>query len=166
MGKKETFLQIFLVVTAVVLLLVAGAGLFWFYQTKIAVPAEQATPTATPTVEEALSSPTPISPTPTETEEVSDLEQIRQALANKHSKPVEDANVTIQNNTGEYAKGGIVFEGEIAGGWWLAANIDGEWIIVADGNGSVLCADIEGYDFPTSMVPECWDEATSQIVYR
>ncbi len=166
MGKKEAFLQIFLVVTAVVLLLVAGAGLFWLYQNKVAIKPEEVSTTATPT-EIETPSPTSIPFTPTEAEEeVSDLEQISQALADRHSKPVEDANVTIQDNDGEYAKGGVVFEGEIGGGWWLAAKVDGEWIIVADGNGSVLCADIEGYDFPTSMVPECWDEATSTIIYR
>ncbi len=166
MGKKETFLQIFFVITAVVLLLLAGAGLFWFYQAKIATPSEQV-PTATPTpTVEALSSPTPPPPTPTKAEEASDLEQIRQAMADKYNKSEEDANVTIQNNDGEYAKGGIVFEGEMGGGWWLAAKVGNDWIIVADGHGSVLCADIQGYDFPTSMVPECWDEATSTLISR
>ena len=53
-----------------------------------------------------------------------------------------------------------------SGGWWLAAKTSGEWVIVADGNGTVLCSDIEDYDFPVSMVPECWDETTQTLVTR
>lgn len=166
MEKNSPFLQIFLAIAAVVLLLVAGAGLFWFYQTKVVVKPEEISTTATPTEIEALPSPTPLPPTPTGGQAVSDLDQIRQAFAEKYSKPLADVNVTLQNNTGEFANGGVQFEGEMGGGWWLAAKVSGQWVIVADGNGSVLCADIEGYDFPTSMVPECWDETTSTIIYR
>lgn len=159
---KNNFLQIFLAITAIILLLIAGAGLFWFYQTKIALPANQ--PTATPTPEEISPSPTTIPVTPTEGEEISDLEQIRQAFADKYNKPLADVSVVVENNDNEYANGGVRFEGEIGGGWWLAAKVDGEWVIVADGNGSVLCEDIKNYNFPTSMVPECWDEATNKLI--
>jgi len=159
---KNNFLQIFLAVTAIILLLIAGAGLFWFYQTKIALPTNQ--PTTTPTPEEILPSPTAIPVTPTEGEEISDLEQIRQAFADKYNKPLTDVNVVIESNDNEYANGGVRFEGEIGGGWWLAAKVSGEWVIVADGNGSVLCEDIKNYSFPASMVPECWDETTNKLI--
>jgi len=94
----------------------------------------------------------------------SDLEQIKEAFAQKYSKSVADVTVTIGENNGTYAKGGVKFAGEISGGWWLAYNDGTNWLIVADGNGTVMCDDLEGYDFPTSMVPECWDEATSELI--
>ena len=108
-------------------------------------------------------SPSPIfSPVPEETQ--SDLDLITAALAGKYNKPVEDAEVTIEENTGTHAKGGVRFAGEISGGWWLAYHDEDGWQIVADGNGTVMCADIEGYNFPTSLVPECWDEDTMTLI--
>ncbi|MBU3956680.1 hypothetical protein KKI19_00140 [Patescibacteria group bacterium] len=150
---------------AVVLLIVAiASGVYLWWSMKSGAPSVE------PTVE-----PTPIAspevmPTPEETpivEEIkSDLEQIKEAFAEKYNRSVEEVDASIDNNTGTYANGLVRFAGEIGGGWWLAYNNGDGWIIVADGNGSVLCDDIEGYDFPTDMVPECWDEATSTLIQR
>jgi len=98
--------------------------------------------------------------------DLSDLEMIKTAFSEKYSKSLDDVNVVISKNDGEFAQGGVSFSGEMGGGWFLAAKVDDEWVIVADGNGSVMCADIEDYDFDTNMVPECYDEATQKIVER
>lgn len=110
-------------------------------------------------------SPSPIPTAPVE-ETKTDLEQIKEVFAAKYSKEMEEITATIDENTSTHANGGVKFEGEIGGAWWLAYYDGTGWIIVADGNGSVMCDDIEGYDFPTSMVPECWDENTNQLVVR
>lgn len=159
MGNKSTL------IIAVILVLAAifGGGFLW-WSMKTGAPAVE------PTVE-----PTPIAspevmPTPEETpiveETKSDLEQIKEAFAEKYNRSVEEVDASIDNNTGTYANGLVRFAGEIGGGWWLAYNNGDGWIIVADGNGSVLCDDIESYDFPTDMVPECWNEATSTLIQR
>jgi len=75
-------------------------------------------------------------------------------------------NVVVGESTGEYAKGTVSFLGEIGGGWFLAAKTEEGWVVVADGNGTVMCEDIADYDFPVAMVPECWDEATQTLVER
>ncbi|MBD3250306.1 MAG: hypothetical protein GF381_01930 [Candidatus Pacebacteria bacterium] len=90
---------------------------------------------------------------------------IKQALAAKYDKDVAQTMIEISENTGTYAKGLVKFAGDISGGWFLAVRED-SWKIVADGNGTVMCADIAPYDFPVEMVPDCWDEAAMELVAR
>lgn len=95
-----------------------------------------------------------------------DEQLITEAIAAKHNKPVADTDLTVNANDGQHAQGLVKFAGEVAGGWWLAAKSSGDWIIVADGNGVVMCDDIAPYNFPTSMVPECYDASAGQTVTR
>lgn len=150
---------------AIILLLVAivGGGYLW-WSMRFSSVEPSPTPIASPGV--ALEATVIPEPTPAEEETKSDLEQIREAFAEKYNKPLGDVTATIDENTGTHANGGVKFAEEIGGAWWLAYNDGSSWIIVADGNGSVLCADIEGYDFPVDMVPECWDEATDTLIQR
>ncbi len=155
-----------ILIIAIVFLMLAiiGGGFLWWtirLGTSTAEPTPEPTPVATP---EVIPSPTPEETPAVEEESKSDLEQIKEAFAEKYNKPLADITATIDQNTGTYANGGVKFAGEIGGAWWLAYNDGSGWIIVADGNGSVMCADIEGYNFPTSMVPECWDEATNTLI--
>jgi hypothetical protein len=100
-------------------------------------------------------------------EAVSDKDGIEAAFAKKYNRPESEVKVTLNESDGTYASGGISFEGEMGGGWFLAFNEQkGEWIIVADGNGTVSCEKIDPYNFPVSMVPECWDEGTQELMQR
>lgn len=152
----------------VVAVIIGGGYLWWSMGLRIVIP--ESSPTPTP-VSSPTETPTPtLLPTTSPTEPVeegkSDLEQIREAFAERYSRSVDEVTVTIDENTGTHANGGVKFSGEMGGGWWLAYNDGNEWIIVADGNGTVLCADIEDYNFSTSMVPECWDEDTNELIQR
>ena len=89
--------------------------------------------------------------------------QLKKAFSLKFGNPVSDVNLTISKETPTHASGGVSFSGEMGGGWWLAAKVGSTWKLVADGNGTVICDDVEPYAFPTSMVPECWDEATGTL---
>lgn len=95
-----------------------------------------------------------------------DQEKITQAMATRHGKSPAEVELTVTTNTGAHAMGGVKFTGEMGGGWWLAAKENGTWIIVADGNGTVPCEAIEPYNFPVTMVPECFREATGELVKR
>ena len=90
------------------------------------------------------------------------MDQIKEAFAEKYNKVLNDVSAEISENNGTYAKGLVNFAGEIGGGWWLDYK-DNTWVIVADGNGTVMCSFVEPYDFPTTMVPECWDENTNTL---
>jgi len=147
---------IFLIFLIIILIGISGGILYWLVfkgQTIEISPVQNLTPT--PTLIQSLTpSPTPI------VEEKSDLDQIKEAFAEKYNKVLNDVSAEISENNGTYAKGLVSFTGEIGGGWWLAYK-DSTWVIVADGNGTVMCSFIEPYDFPMTMVPECWDENTN-----
>ncbi len=47
-----------------------------------------------------------------------------------------------------------------------AKDADGEWVLVFEGNEKLLCSEIEPYNFPTEMVPECFDDTLNEMVER
>jgi len=162
MNKGLLILLIFLMV---ILIAITGALLYWtVLKGEVLKPALEGEVTPTPTLTQPTATPT-LAPIPT-VEEKSALEKIKEAFATKYSKPLADVNASISENDGTYAKGGVNFAGEMGGGWFLAYKGTAGWIIVADGNGTVTCASIDPYNFPTTMVPECWDEDTSVLITR
>lgn len=81
---------------------------------------------------------------------------IRAAVVKKLGTDEASLDVTVSQNTGKHAKGGVKEKGtEVGGGYFLAAEDEGEWKIVYDGQAQPSCDDIEAYSFPKSMVPEC-----------
>ncbi len=163
-------LLVTLVALVSVLILISGGLLFWLLTNKVdfankASLSVSPTPTLIPTVNPQTTV-VPIQ-TISPSQVKSDLQQIKEAFAQKYSKDLAKVNVTIKDNSKPHMSGGVSFAGEIGGGWFLAYyNNSDNWIIVADGNGTVMCDDIEPYNFPTNMVPECWDEATSKLITR
>jgi major membrane immunogen (membrane-anchored lipoprotein) len=78
-----------------------------------------------------------------------------------------DMEIRISKQVGDYASGGAVpRDTEIGGGYWFAAKTDNGWVIAADGNGNIFCSEIEPYDFPSDMIPECWDDVNMVPVER
>lgn len=122
-------------------------------------------------------SPTPISQQPTEPTQIiqsentptSNLPTIEEQLtlffATKFSRPQEEAILTVSQNTGTHASGGIIFEGDISGGMWLAHNDNGNWVVDYDGNGTIACEKVEPFNYPSSIITECWDENTNTVKY-
>lgn len=102
-------------------------------------------------------------PTPTSSQSA-DTDQIKQAFANKHGKPVTDLNLKVAENNGLFAHGTISFVGDNGGAWWLAAKVKGVWVAVQDGNGYVPCNSVVDYNFPKSMIPECVDSKGKLII--
>ena len=155
-----------IVIVILVMGLVVGGLMFYFKQNFMGTmptftQGPEQTPVAVQETQEPLAT---IFPTPGGEATVSDEELIIQAMAQRHSRPIADVNLTMSDNDGSYAKGGVIFAGDIGGAWWLAAKVSDEWVIVADGNGTVMCDDVAAYSFPVSMVPECWDEATMTLI--
>jgi len=173
--SKNNLLNIFLYIIVPVNLIFLGALGYWFWEEKIKKPElgpasiASSKPKTSPAL---LFSPSPqlmkeefISPSPV-VQEKSDTQLLKQAFAEKYNKDPQQAAVTIEERSLPYAKGSIGFEGEIGGGWWLGYKENGQWTIVADGNGTVPCDPVDNYGFPASMVPECWDDNTGQMVQR
>lgn len=80
---------------------------------------------------------------------ISDEEAIRAALAAHLGVNANDLTIEIDHNTGTHARGGV------DNGYFLAAKVDGQWQIVADGQAMPDCQVVALYNFPPSMVPEC-----------
>ncbi len=92
--------------------------------------------------------------------------EIKQALINKHGQNADKLTVTVSKIIDNYSSGGasVVSEG---GGMWFAAKENNHWNLVWDGNGIILCQDLVSYpDFPSSMIPECYDQKTNKLIKR
>lgn len=100
--------------------------------------------------------------------QANDTDAIIQALVKKHNWNSNEIEVTISKNDGTYASGGVKDKGsEVGGGYFFAVKDKGEWKIVADGNGTISCASLVPYpNYPSSMISECFDEATGKSVKR
>lgn len=93
------------------------------------------------------------------------LAAVRLALIAKHGSDFSNLNYSIKKTEGSYASGAV--NGTGGGGMWFAAKVNGDWVIVSDGNGVTLCSDLTPYrDFPKDMIPECWNSSTNKIVTR
>ncbi len=94
------------------------------------------------------------------------IETLKFLFAEKYEKRIEDVTVEISKREGDYLTGGVKFAGEIAGGYVLAAKVNGAWRIIFDGNGNYTCGVVDVVDFPSNLAPECWDENTMSVVDR
>ncbi|MFH1565597.1 MAG: hypothetical protein ABIB98_00140 [bacterium] len=161
--KKSKILPLVFIIIS--LLIIAGGALLFLWQrqkTEVSntPPVLEVTP-----VSENISEPImPEESIPVLEENIkSDAVLIQEALAEKYEKTAEEVKIGVKELVTGYAIGSVSFSGETGGGWWLSAKTGNAWVIVADGNGTVMCADVLPYSFPTSMVPECFDESTGQL---
>lgn len=113
--------------------------------------------------------------TPTATAEFSptDEERILAALAAKNNWVVDDYLVAITQQRDQFAMGSVVpdepdqDEPRGGGGMWFAKEVNGTWEIIWDGNGTIMCSNLEGYeDLPKDWVAECYDSETESMVER
>lgn len=100
-----------------------------------------------------------LSPSQTVLNEKTDTEIIRQLFADKYQRKISDVVLTAKEYDGSHFLGAASFKLAMEGGILLAArNSLQQWVIVQDGNGSVLCDNVKPYKFPASMVSECVDK--------
>ena len=117
--------------------------------------------TSTPTV---TFTPT-ASPTPSVDEMSTIKAAVKKALVVEHGDSANELNITVSKISGDFSQGGASASG--GGGMWFAAKVNGDWKLVWDGNGTILCTDLTAYpNFPTSMIPECYDQAGNKTVKR
>lgn len=98
---------------------------------------------------------------PTELDEITLAQLFQEKYPNLD---FEGTNLMIMKRTDMHAQGALFGGG--GAGMWFAANTDDGWVLAWAGNGSVSCADIEPYDFPTDMIAQCWDYENEVSVTR
>jgi hypothetical protein len=81
-------------------------------------------------------------------------------FAEKYNKELSEITVTISQQDENHARGSVVFGqgGPGEGGNYLAAKVDGAWRLVFDGNGGISCDLVASYNFPESMIGDCYNE--------
>ncbi len=156
-GQGNIWKTAFLTLFIFVLLGAVGVSAYLFGAKKFSLSEKVATPTPVTSLQ---LSPSPI-PSPTSNE--TDL--IKAAIYTLTELDETKATVTISENIGTHAKGGIREYGAAGGAYWIAAKLDGEWDGVYAGQANPTCNEIASYDFPTDMVPECLD-ANGSVVTR
>ncbi len=104
---------------------------------------------------------------PEETEEAppeptaSKEDLIRQALAEKHEKTIDQVEIRMDQETDDHVRGNVTFlpAGGIGNsGYFLAAKVSGEWEIVIDGQGTISCSLVRSYNFPEDMIADCLED--------
>lgn len=157
------------VLVMIILLAIIGLGGFYAGQkyklvpadtSVVTVPTVESTPLVVPTGTITLA-PTP-SPTVDETAAI--LAAVKAGIIAERGPKSANLTFTVSKIQGNFAQGGASAQG--GGAMWLAAKVGGTWKLVWDGNGTISCASIDPYNFPVSMVPECWNETTGKSVTR
>jgi len=86
-----------------------------------------------------------------------DFDAIKQALATKAKWPADQTTITVLQNTGDHARGGVMYQDEngSGGGYWFAVKEVAGWRIVLDGNGTIPCTQMRLEGFIEAMIPDC-----------
>jgi putative hemolysin len=73
-----------------------------------------------------------------------DTELIKLALVKEEGVNLSVVDIMVSKDTGKYASGGIKPKEEgVGGAYFFAARVSSGWTIVAAGNGTISCADLE-----------------------
>ncbi|MBT4349955.1 hypothetical protein HOD19_04245 [bacterium] len=78
---------------------------------------------------------------------------LEHVFAYDHGISVENVSVKVLQQSYEHVRGFVNLNGE--GGMFLAAKRDGDWTIVHEGNGAIMCSVVTPYNFPFYMIGDC-----------
>ncbi|MCJ7828019.1 hypothetical protein MUP65_02655, partial [Patescibacteria group bacterium] len=87
-------------------------------------------------------------------------------LVERYPDQKDTLQVFVNRTNLKYASGSFETGEPSKSGWWIVAQTESGWQLVAEGNGNVTCQAIEGYDLPLEITPECYDLNTGGIVDR
>lgn len=96
--------------------------------------------------------------TPTSVPTIEETSLIKEAIFELTGLDGEKAEIFINQNTGQHAKGQVKEFEAVGGAYWLAAKVNGNWVGVYAGQANPQCSQIAPFSFPKEMVSECLDE--------
>lgn len=145
----------FIVLMAILIIFLAGCGTF-----EIGIEPQVVVEAGIPTIETPLYTAAPIqTEEPTAQPEQTEESLITAALAEKLGFSIGELPILITFLSEAHAKGNI------SNGYFLAAKQNGEWVIVYEGQATPPCGEVESYEFPSGMVPECLGD-NNQLIFR
>lgn len=154
--NNRGFLKVGFILTSVVLIVVVGFISYLFGKGELNINSKFLK-IAPSTTETPLVSPTP--------NLSSEIEGIKKAVYEKTGLTSQNADVTVSQYTSTIAKGGVKEKEAVGGAYFIAAKVGNEWVCVYDGQSQPTCEQIEPFNFPKEMVPECLD-ANNKVVKR
>ena len=157
MNGKTTFLVIVLILLGIAGGYYIGANYKLTLQPQGAVSTTAPIPTPTQAAIEVI---------PTVDETATLITAVKAGLVAEHGPDAANMTITVSKIVGNFAQGGAKEPEAVGGGMWFAAKVGGLWKLAWDGNGTISCTSIDPYNFPVSMIPECWNDATQKIVTR
>lgn len=173
MDKNKKILVVSLVALGVILI---GLILYLVYENNksksdirmlTAIPSVTSTLTATPIPTKTATSAPSKTQTPTPEPTKSADEFIANALYQKFSKDSASLTFSIGKKSDNSAYGSMTFTDTSEGGYFVAAkDSDGDWKIIADGNGTIECSVLEKYNVPASVVEQCYDSNSGESKTR
>jgi hypothetical protein len=86
---------------------------------------------------------------------VDDEVLIKKAVYEKTGLTEENTDVTVSKIEGNFAKGGIKEKVAVGGAYFIAAKVSGNWIVVYDGQSTPTCVQLDNFQFPISLAPQC-----------
>lgn len=129
------------------------------------LPKVAVSPTPIPTGVSQISPSSPPAPIPTINENDALTASVKAGLIAEHGQDASAMTITVSKIEGDYAKGMANEQG--GGGIWFAAKVSGEWKLVWDGNGIILCTDLTSYpNFPKDLIPSCYDNSSQKLINR
>lgn len=158
-----------LVALLVIFALVGVNAVVWygFFQSKslpspTPIPPPESTPSSALRFEVGEASPTPTAASAED--EAALIAAVKAKVSADTGTPADQLKVTVSQNTGLHAKGNVKEEEAVGGGYWLAAKSGSAgWVVVYHGQSQPRCTDVNAYDFPTRMVPECLNSSGNVI---
>ncbi len=103
-----------------------------------------------------LTSCNPVTPKEDIDDELPPAQTVEEAFQRKYP---EAGNIVVivnqSSSTRSHIRGMVKIDGQ--GGLFLAANIDGGWVIAFDGNGAIPCSLYVEFRFPEEMLKDCAD---------
>lgn len=159
--------QATLLISVSALILLTGLAVYYFTKNASPRPLDTVSlpnPSVTPKVSlgNKIETPTPLTG---QSDEDVLKNSVMVGLKEKHGQVAANLNLSVTSIDGDYAKGMANETG--GGGLWFAAKVGGVWELVWDGNGIIECSSLASYpDFPSSLIPQCFDTATEQMKTR
>ncbi|MBU0646396.1 protease inhibitor I42 family protein [Patescibacteria group bacterium] len=105
---------------------------------------------------------------------ISTEQAMQQLFADKYQTKKSAVAILIEQEGVNHVRGSVrildaassdpnASSGQGTGGIFLAAKVDGEWVLVFDGNGAISCELVEGYGFPSEMIKDCSDNRALSV---
>ena len=96
------------------------------------------------------------------------ITNLKGSFSKKYNKDVSNISVFIENLQTTFIKGSVDFDnsGYTATFYAYKSLEDIDWEIVAVENGVVACTTIDPYNFPSTIIPQCYSYSSGTVVNR